>query len=126
MNGLILADIQVVKAMDKNLDKGFSQMIPAYIDSEENISNGRSNVVTKEQFEDLQKYINKIVKQISKEIFSGDIELKPYYNTKKKKSACEWCAYKTICNFTPGFCNNNYLYINNKSKEEILEEIKSK
>ena len=123
MQGLILADINVVQMMDKGLTTGSSNIIPAYIDSKGNLSNSRSNAVNKEQFEFLQKYINKIIKQISEEILSGDIGLKPYYSAKKKKAPCDYCEYKAVCQFNPSECNNNYNYIPNLSKETILEKM---
>ena len=78
-----------------------------YIDKEGNLSK-KSNAVTKEQFEDLQKYTGRIIKEISEEILSGDISLEPYYNTKTKKTPCEYCDYKMICQFKSGTCGNNY------------------
>lgn len=124
MQGLILADVNVVRMMDKKLEKGASNIVPAYIDSTDSLSYTRSSAVTKEQFNNLQKYTNKIIKQIAKEILSGNIDIKPSYNTKNKKTPCEYCKYKSICNFDPN-CNS-YYYIQNKDKEEILEEIKEK
>lgn len=122
MQGLILADVNVVRMMDKKLEKGASNIVPAYIDSSDSLSYTRSSAVTKEQFSNLQKYTNKIIKQIAKEILSGNIDIKPSYNTKNKKTPCEYCKYKSICNFDPN-CNS-YYYIQNKDKEQILEEIK--
>lgn len=122
MQGLILADVNVVRMMDKKLEKGASNIVPAYIDSTDSLSYTRSSAVTKEQFSNLQKYTNKIIKQIAKEILSGNIDIKPSYNTKSKKTPCEYCKYKSICNFDPN-CNS-YYYIQNKDKEQILEEIK--
>lgn len=122
MQGLILADVKVVRMMDKKLEKGASSIVPAYIDSNENLSNTRSSTLTKEQFQNLQKYMNTILKQIASEILSGKIELKPYYNTKKKKTPCDYCEYKSICNFNSN--ENEYNYIPNMKKEEILEMIK--
>lgn len=124
MNGLILADVKVVKMLDKKLDSGASNIIPAYIDKEGNLSK-KSNAVTKEQFEDLQKYTTKIIKEISEEILSGNINLEPYYNTKTKKTPCEYCDYKIICQFKAGQYGNNYNYIGQKEKQEILDSIKS-
>ena len=124
MNGLILADVKVVKMMDKKLESGNSNVVPAYIDKEGNLSK-KSNAVTKEQFEDLQKYTAKIIKEISEEILSGNISLSPYYNTKTKKTPCEYCEYKPICRFKAGTYGNNYKYIGRKEKQEILDEIKS-
>lgn len=123
MQGLILADVNVVRMMDKTLEKGASNLVPAYLDQNQNISEARSSVVTKDEFKTLQSHINKVIKEIAKEIYSGEIEIKPYYNQKKKKTPCDYCEYKSICNFDPN-CNS-YYYIPNKPKEQILEEIKS-
>lgn len=122
MQGLILADVKVVRMMDKKLEKGASNIVPAYIDQSENLSPTRSSTVSKKQFEDLQKQMKKIIKEIAKEIYSGKMEIQPYYNTKKKKTPCEYCEYKSICNFDPNY--NSYFYIPNKDKQEILEQIK--
>ena len=123
MKGLILADVKIVKLHDKTLEKGSSALVPAYIDKDGNLSEKKTSGVTKEQFADLQKYMYKIIKQISMEILSGSIDLKPFY--KDKKTPCKYCDYKSICGFNMGGCENNYNYIDKKSKEEILNKIKN-
>ena len=125
MQGLILADVKVVKMMDKTLEKGSSSIIPAYIDKDGNLSNSRSNCVSKEQFEKLQKYTSKIIKEISEEILSGSIKIEPYYNVKNKKTPCKYCKYKSVCNFKAGSCGNKYNYILDETKQEIFEKIDS-
>ena len=124
MKGLILADIDIVKKMDKKLEKGNSNVIPAYINKEGNLAN-KSSTITRSQFENLQKYTNKIIKQISNAILSGNINVKPYYKIKQGKTPCEYCKYKSICNFNTGICKKEYNYIGNAEKEYILEQIKS-
>jgi len=121
MRGLILADVNVVRMMDKKLDTGYSNVVPAYIDSKEAVSQSKSSAITKEQFKDLQNYTNKLIKEIAKEILSGNIDIKPSYNTKKKKTPCEYCEYRSICNFDSK--NNEYNYIENLEKQVILEKI---
>ena len=123
MKGLILADVKIVKLHDKNLEKGPSNLVPAYIDKEGNLSDKKTSGVTAEQFADLQKYMYNVITQISKEILSGNIDLKPYY--KDKKTPCKYCDYKSICGFNMGGCENKYNYIDKKSKEEILSKIKN-
>ena len=123
MKGLILADVKVVKLHDKNLDSGYSNLVPAYISKKTgDISEGNSSCVSKEEFKDLQDYMYKVIKQISNEILSGKIDLKPFY--KNKKTPCSYCDYKSICNFNNGACQNKYNFIDEKSKKEILEKIK--
>ncbi len=122
MQGLILADVNVVRMMDKTLESGASNIIPAYIDTKGNLSSAKSSIVTKEQFENLQKYTKKIIKQIAQEILTGNIDINPSYNTKKKKVPCEYCEYKSICNFDK--TKNTYNYVPNLDKEVILDKIK--
>ena len=119
---LILADVQVIKMMDKSLTQGNSSNIPVYLDKKGDISASRSSVITREQFDDLQKAIEKIIKKISKEILTGNIEIKPIYNTKIKQSACKFCEFKNICRFDSE--ENQYEFLGTKAKEEILDEIK--
>ena len=122
MKGLILADVKVAKMQDKNLEKGKSEIIPAYIDKTGTLSPKLSSIASQEEFTKLQKYINKTIKQISNEIFKGNIELKPYY--KNKNTPCEYCSYKNMCGFNSGIVKKNYNFINKLNKEEILEKIK--
>ena len=121
MKGLILADVKVVKLHDKNLQNGNSALVPAYIGKDGELSEKKTSGVTAEQFNDLQKYMYTIIKQISKEILGGNIDLKPYY--KDKKTPCKYCDYKSICSFNMGGCENSYNYIDKKSKEEIWSKL---
>lgn len=125
MKGIIVADIDIVKMMDTKIAPStYSETIPVYLDKDGNISQSKSNALDKEKFERLQKYTKHIISEIAKEIFSGNIDIKPYYMN--KKTPCEYCQYKTICNFDPKLEKNEYRYIKNLGKEEILEEIKQK
>lgn len=122
MKGLILADVNVVKKMDTNLTYGNSNIVPAYINKEGEVSD-KASTLNRKQFESLQTYMEKIIKQISNEILDGNINIEPYYHIQNKKTPCEYCNYKSICQFnqtTP----NSYRYITNASKEYVLEQMK--
>ena len=67
-------------------------------------------------------YIDIIIKQIAKEILRGKIDLKPY--NKNGKTPCEYCEYKTVCGFNTKQNNNEYNYINKKSKDDIIKKMK--
>ena len=59
-NGLLLADVNVIKQMDKNLTTGKSNAIPVTLDKEGNIMTSRSSVLTKEEFnKKKQEILNK-------------------------------------------------------------------
>lgn len=121
MKGLIVADIDIVRAMDLKLEKGFSDTIPVYLDKEGNVSKSRSSVITKEDFENLQRYSKKLIKEISLEIMNGGIDKRPFYMN--KKTGCDYCEYKSIC----GFDVNNgdkFNYISSFDKNYVLDIIK--
>lgn len=122
MQGLILADINVVKMMDTKLESGQSNIVPAYIGANGDLSDKKTSGVSRKQFNYLQKYMNVIIKQIAEEILSGNINIYPYY--KKKKTPCEYCEYRAICGFNTGMPNNKYNYISEMGKEEVLEMIR--
>lgn len=123
MNGLILGDVNVVKMMDNNLVKGNSSIVPAYIDKDGNLSKNKPSILEKDDFKKLQIKIEKIIKEISQNILTGQIQQKPIYLYKNKKTACDYCNFKAICGFNSKMCGNNYNYIPNASKTEILEKL---
>ena len=124
MKGLIIADVKIIRMNDKELKSGSSKLVPAAITSSGTVNEKWTSGVSKEDFKVLQDYIYKTIKDISKEIFSGKIDLKPYY--KKGKTPCSYCEYKSICGFNPKIADNKYNYIPEKSKDEIIEKMKRK
>lgn len=70
MKGFIASDVKLVKMMDKSLETGSSDVIPAYIKNDGTLSTQRSSSISSEQFKILQKYIIKTIKGISKEILA--------------------------------------------------------
>lgn len=121
MKGLIVADVNIIKMMDNKIEDGkTSNIISAGLKNDGEINNSKtSGAVTNVQFENLQKYMNKLEKQISEEILSGNINILPYYSA-KKQSPCEYCKYNAICNFDTSMPNNKYRYIEKLKKEEVI------
>lgn len=123
MKGLILADIEVMKMQDNNLKEGkTSKIIPAGISGKGAINKRDTNGVEQEEFEVLQKYIGKIIKEIGKEILQGKIDLKP--TNYKGKTPCRFCEYHAICGFDARNNKNKYEYIENLSKDDIIRKMR--
>ena len=123
MKGLILADIEVMKMQDNNLKEGkTSKIIPAGISGKGAINKRDTNGVEQEEFEVLQKYIGKIIKEIGKEILQGKIDLKP--TDYKGKTPCRYCEYHAICGFDARNNKNKYEYIENLSKDDIIRKMR--
>ena len=121
MKGLIIADIKIIKMNDNTLKSGSSKLVPAALTASGTINEKWTNGVKSEEFKILQDYIYKTIKDIAREILSGNIDLKPYY--KKGKTPCEYCEYKGICGFNPRQNNNDYHYIDQRTKDEILAKM---
>lgn len=122
MKGLIIADVKIIKMNDNSLKTGSSKLVPAAITASGSVNEKWTNGVKQEEFKILQEYIYKTIKDISKEILKGKIDLKPYY--KKGKTPCEYCNYKAICGFNPRTEDNKYNYIDQKSKDDIILKMK--
>lgn len=58
MQGLILADSNIVRKMDINLVSGSSNIVPAYIGKDGEVSD-KPNTLNRKQFENLQNYMEK-------------------------------------------------------------------
>ncbi len=123
MKGLVVADVNIIKAMDNNIKIGPSNIIPVTMKDEEEIDYKHSSTLTKEEFENLLKYSNKLIGKIAKEILEGRIDINPSYSIKEKVSHCKYCKYKSICQFNPKNKKNNYRYVVSKKNEKILDEI---
>lgn len=125
MKGLVVADLDIVKMMDSRISpSNYSDSVPVYLDKEGNISKSKSNVLDREKFDRLQKYTKHIISEISNEIFGGNVDIKPYYMS--KNTPCEYCEYKSVCNFDPKLKNNEYRYIRNMSKDYVMDKIMSR
>ena len=121
MQGMILADISVVKMMDNKLESGYSDIIPAYINKDGNLSES-NNTLKIEEFKLIQNKVKSVIKEIAKEILKGKIDIKPY--NYKNKTGCDYCNFKSICRFNTSIKGNEYSYIKNVDKKLALELIK--
>ena len=122
MKGLIVADVKIIKMNDNTLTSGSSKLVPAAITKSGTVNEKWTNGVDAEEFKILQDYIYKTIKDISKEILSGKIDLKPY--NKKGKTPCEYCEYKSICGFNGKNPENKYNYIDKRTRDDIISMMK--
>ncbi len=119
MKGLVLKDTKLVKKIDKNIN-GYSEIIPVALNKNEEFYN--SSVLDEDNFSKLLAHTNELVKEICNEIICGNIGIEPVKNGNKK--ACEYCIYKSICQFDTLFSENNYKYYKKMKDEEVMSKIK--
>ncbi len=114
MKGLLLADVQLIKHMDNEID-GSSMIIPARLNKGEVL--GKSSAATLEQFTVLREYVKRLLKDLCSEIMKGDVAIKPY--RKRKVTSCQYCSYSSICQFDPAQKDNTFKLLHDRDAEEV-------
>lgn len=122
LNGLLLKDAKLVRAMDKNMET-YSLIIPATFKKNGDFSS-TSSVITEEQFNLLRKYVNDKMVEICEDMLSGDVKIEPCKSD--KVTYCDYCDYSAICQFDTSIKDNKYRRIAKKNKEDIWASIVEK
>lgn len=122
MKGLALKDTNIVRAMDRDIDKQ-SRIIPVGIGKDDKFYKS-SSVLEEEGFFELLSHAQGLIKDISEEMLKGNIKIYPV--KEGKKTACDYCSYKGICQFDTLFEDNQYHNIKKLEDEEVLERLKNK
>jgi ATP-dependent helicase/nuclease subunit B len=114
MKGLLLADVQLIRHMDNDME-GSSMIIPARINKGETL--GKSSVATLEQFTVLKGYVKKLLKDLCAEIMKGNVPIKPY--KKKKITSCQYCSYSSICQFDLTQYENSFRLLHDRGNDDV-------
>lgn len=119
MNGLVNSELEVVRHLDRTIEKE-SDVIPVVLKDGE-VQAGRSSVANRERFARLSQFVHRKLKEAGQEILDGEIGVAPY--KKGQRTACDYCPYHAVCGFdrkTSGYEFNRW---KNRKTEEIWEEI---
>lgn len=119
MNGLVNSELEVVRHLDRTIEKE-SDVIPVVLKDGE-VQAGRSSVANRERFARLSQFVHRKLKEAGQEILDGEIGVVPYKNG--QRTACDYCPYHAVCGFdrkTSGYEFNRW---KNRKTEEIWEEI---
>ena len=117
--GLVNGESSIYRSMDLVFDKS-SDVIPVELKQDNTLSK-RSSVASTEEFEMIMKYVNHHIQKTGKEIYQGNVEVKPF--VMDTSSACKYCSYQAVCGYDrkiPGFEERREGKI---EKEEILERM---
>ncbi len=124
LEGLLLDDVKVVKAMDNTLEPGtHSLIIPANMKKAGDLGKNKA-LITMEQFELLRKYVNEKMVEICQNMIEGKIDIEPC--KENKNIVCDYCNYSHICQFDSSLEDNRYKVIPKKKDEDIWKSINEK
>lgn len=119
MNGLLLKDAELVKAMDNDMET-YSLVIPATFKKDGDFSSN-SSVITEEQFNILREYVNFKMIELCEDMLSGKIRIEPCKN--QRTSYCDYCDYSAICEFDTSIKDNKYKLVLKKDDKEIWNDM---
>lgn len=120
MKGLMLADTELARMMDAYAEQGPSELLPFEIKKDGTFSS-RSAIATEEQFRALTQYVRQTVQEIGTRMTEGEIQIEPY--TKGTMTACDYCAYKPVCQFDEKAGGNQHRMIAKLSSKEVWEKL---
>lgn len=79
-------------------------------------------LVSKDDLDLLSSFVTKKIKDLGRDVLSGNIEARPY--RKKNESGCDYCVYKNVCGFDTAIPGYRTYDIEESSQEEILDKIR--
>lgn len=121
VGGLVNEDPEIYGAMDTDFT-GTSSVIPVALKADGSLK-AASKTASTYEFGLMSDYVRKKIEHVGKEIFAGNVAVKPYLLG--DRSGCDYCPYHTICGFDvrmPGFSYQQFEKFD--SSEEILAHIR--
>lgn len=120
MRGLLIDDATVLSEMDTEIS-GTSKVIPARINKDGSISKSLSKVVSPQDMSNLRTFVRGKHQQAGDGMLAGDTRVLPY--RMKDKTACDYCSFRSVCQFDPTDPDQQYRKLTVGTPEEITQRI---
>ncbi|WP_019414451.1 helicase-exonuclease AddAB subunit AddB [Paenisporosarcina sp. TG20] len=121
MRGLLIDDASVLNEMDTEIS-GTSKVIPARINKDGSISKSFSKVVSPQDLANLRTFVRTKHQQAGDGMLAGETSVSPYRI--KDKTACDYCNFRSVCQFDPTDPDQQYRNLITGTPEEITQKIK--
>ncbi|MBE6787078.1 MAG: hypothetical protein E7537_01885 [Ruminococcaceae bacterium] len=113
MNGLIKADMELVKAMEK---ENLGEFVPALsLNKDGSVSKSSTSFISEQEFTKIFNYIEKLMKKTGDSISNGEIHINPVDG--RESSACDYCDFSAIC----GIENTTGIKVPSYKNSEVFE-----
>ncbi|MBE5934181.1 MAG: helicase-exonuclease AddAB subunit AddB [Lachnospiraceae bacterium] len=130
MKGIVNSDPVIIESLDESIVDEDKKLVPKAKSDVIKLSTttkgeikANSNAIDDRAFESLIEKTQSIVRQKAVEMKQGIIEKNPYKFG--DKTPCQYCDYKSICNFDINLEDNNYKWISKKTMDDILNVLES-
>ncbi|KIL47364.1 helicase-exonuclease AddAB subunit AddB [Jeotgalibacillus campisalis] len=117
MKGLVLGDEEAVRLMDQTLEQGQSSIVSAGFKKDGSLRSD-SKTASREQFGAMRKHTRSLFQASGDRIMDGDVKIDPYEF--KKRTPCQFCSYRSVCQFDQALDDNQYRQLQPKKPEDLL------
>ncbi|MEW9501637.1 helicase-exonuclease AddAB subunit AddB [Jeotgalibacillus marinus] len=117
MKGLVLGDEEAVRLMDQTLEQGQSSIISAGFKKDGSLRSD-SKTASKQHFQQMRQHTRDLFQSSGDRIMNGDVKIDPYEF--KKRTPCQFCSYRSVCQFDPALEDNQYRRLQPKKPEDLL------
>ncbi|NLY70442.1 MAG: hypothetical protein GX076_01965, partial [Clostridiales bacterium] len=101
LDGVVINDPAVLESIAGDFD-GYSDILQVRKAKDGSYQGtGDNRLLEEDEFEALNSVVDKIINELCSSLASGVIDIHP--KKTKKNDACEYCGYKSICNFDLSF-----------------------
>ncbi|WRU95868.1 helicase-exonuclease AddAB subunit AddB [Priestia filamentosa] len=121
MKGLLLGEEESIKLMDTTLESGHSKIVSAGLKKTGGFYSN-SSIASEQEFETIRNYIRQQFEASGTSITEGKIDISPY--KLKDRTPCEFCSYKSVCQFDQAFEENSYRELKKEQDKIVLERMK--
>ena len=125
MPGWVLADMDVIRSIDANLEHIKPQTKK---DGELDSTTIKGHYIrTQQEFELMLGYVDYILRDTGRAILDGDIRVNPCrYDKNSERTACKYCNYRVLCGFDLGVDGYAYNEVSNFDEEEMERRMAEK
>ena len=117
--GLVTSDLEVLRMMDKESAKA-SSLIPVTF-SKDGLAKSSKSAIPVKQFAILRELLHHNLACFGERISEGEVEISPY--SLDKKTACQYCIYKPLCQFDLLLADNKFRQLRKMDEAGAWQEI---
>ncbi|WP_168119307.1 helicase-exonuclease AddAB subunit AddB [Paenibacillus sp. HB172176] len=118
--GLLTADAEIVRLMDEELETGQSEVLPVGVKKDGSFYSS-SSVISQERWTILRRMVRERISQIGSDVQAGEVKIEPY--RLEGRTPCQFCHYKSLCQFDPLFDGNAFKKLSKPTKDEVWQEL---
>ena len=123
MKGLLTENAESLIAMDDELELGgSSNIVPVYLKKDGTASLSKSRVVQPSDMGQIKQYVRHKHKVAGEGILSGETGIQPY--RLKGRTACDYCSFKSVCQFDPTDHEQMYHQLQADKPDNIVSKIR--